>query len=91
LTNAAAVTNAIDRKAAYSEAGADGFFIPGLTDLSLIKQIVDAVNLPVNVMMMGDLKSIKEISGAGVSRASFGPGPYFSAISDLSERYKTLN
>ena len=89
-THRARVSEAIDREAAYAKAGADGFFIPGLTDLSLIERIVDAVNLPVNVMMMGDLSSINEVAGVGVSRASFGPGSYFSAMSDLSERYKSL-
>jgi len=89
-THESLVSEAIDREAAYAEAGADGFFIPGLTDLSLIKRIVDTVNLPVNVMMMGDLSSINAVAGVGVSRASFGPGPYFSAMSDLSERYKSL-
>ena len=89
-THEVLVTEAIDRETAYAEAGADGFFIPGLTDIPLIKRIVDAVNLPVNAMMMGDLSSINEVAGVGVARVSYGPGPYFSAMSDLSERYKSL-
>lgn len=84
------VAEAIDREAAYAEVGADGFFIPGLIDLALIKRIVDTVNLPVNIMMMGDLSSINEVAGVGVSRASYGPGPYFSAMFDLSERFNSL-
>lgn len=42
-THEVLVAEAIDREVAYAEAGADGFFIPGLTDLSLIIRIVDAV------------------------------------------------
>lgn len=81
---------AIEREAAYAEAGADGFFIPGLTQLSFIKRVVDAVQMPVNVLMRGDLKSINDIADTGVSRASFGPGPYINAIADLVERYKSI-
>lgn len=73
------------------QAGANGFFIPGLTELSLIEKIVGAVSLPVNVMMMGDLTSISTVAGIGISRASYGPGPYFTAMSDLKERFGALS
>ncbi len=86
----ALVEQAMEREAAYAAAGADGFFVPGLTQPPLIKQIVEAANSPVNVMMRGDLNSISDIADLGVSRVSFGPGPYFNAISDLIERYKSL-
>ncbi|SFS91294.1 2-Methylisocitrate lyase, PEP mutase family [Sulfitobacter marinus] len=84
------IAEAIDRAAAYAEAGADGYFVPGLTDLALIEQVVDQVSLPVNVMMRGDLASLKAIANVGVARASYGPGPYFSAMSDLTERFNAL-
>lgn len=89
-THRSLVAEAIDRAAAYSAAGADGFFVPGLTDLVLIKQIVDAVRLPVNVMMMGELSSVSEVADIGVSRVSYGPGAYFKAMSDMSARYQSL-
>lgn len=89
-THQALSGEAIEREAAFKEAGADGFFIPGLTDHSLIHKIVDAVSLPVNVMMMGELKSIEAVADIGVSRASYGPGPYFNAMSDLKERFGAL-
>lgn len=84
------VTEALEREAAYAGAGADGFFVPGLTQLPLIKQIVDAANLPVNVMLTNGLTSVRNIADVGVSRASFGPGPYIKTISDLTERYKSI-
>ncbi len=89
-THSMRVGDALEREAAYKDAGADGFFIPGLTDQLLIQKIVDAVNLPVNVMMMGELTSIGSVADIGVSRASFGPGPYFNAMSDLKERFGSL-
>jgi len=89
-THNALVGEAIEREAAYKAAGADGLFIPGLTEHSLIQRIVDTVSLPVNVMMMGELTSISTVAGIGVSRVSYGPGPYFTAISDLKERFGAL-
>lgn len=89
-THARLVGEAIEREAAYKDAGADGFFVPGLTDHSLIKDIVDAVSLPVNVMMTGDQTSIGSVADIGVSRASYGPGPYFSAMSDLKDHFGAL-
>ena len=86
----ALVAAAKERATAYVASGADGFFIPGLTQPPLIEQIVKTASCPVNVMMMGDLNSVSDVADIGVSRASFGPGPYFNAILDLTERYKSL-
>lgn len=84
----ALVAKAVEREAAYAEAGADGFFVPGLTQIPLIERIVKEASCPINVMMMGGMNSISDIANIGVSRASFGPRPYFDAMSDLTERYK---
>lgn len=89
-THAMRVGEAIAREAAYNDAGADGLFIPGLTDHALIQKVVDAVSLPVNVMMMGELTSIASVADLGVSRVSYGPGPYINAMSDLKDRFGAL-
>ncbi|MEW7009767.1 isocitrate lyase/PEP mutase family protein [Lentilitoribacter sp. EG35] len=89
--HAALIDQALERQVAYSNAGADGFFIPGLTQHDLIKRITDAANLPVNVMMRGELNSFGDITKVGASRASYGPAPYRDAISDLTERYNALH
>ena len=89
-THEGLVPQAIEREAAYAKAGADGFFIPGLVARGAIRDIVSAVSLPVNVMMMGELVSISDVSELGVSRASYGPGPFIAAAADLSGRYKSL-
>ncbi|MEX0310283.1 MAG: isocitrate lyase/phosphoenolpyruvate mutase family protein, partial [Tateyamaria sp.] len=47
-----------DRAAAYSEAGASGFFVPGLTDTGLLSDVAAATDLPVNAMMLGELTSL---------------------------------
>ena len=89
-THASFVAEALDRMAAYADAGADSFFIPGLTAPKEIERITAAASLPVNVMMMGNLDSIQTLSRLGVSRISFGPGPYRTAMAGLKERFKAI-
>ncbi|WP_416367752.1 isocitrate lyase/PEP mutase family protein [Tritonibacter mobilis] len=74
---------ALERAAAYSEAGACGFFVPGLTELDLIAHCVEHTHLPVNVMMRGQSQSLKEIATLNVARISYGPGPFFKFLTDL--------
>lgn len=83
------LARAQEREAAYAEAGADCFFVPGLTDFALISRIVEAASLPVNVMMMGDLTAIKDVASLGVSRASYGPAPFFQHLADLKKAHAT--
>lgn len=82
--------DALARQAAYTEAGADGIFVPGLTDSPLIRKICEAGSLPVNVMMRGGLTSVADAAKLGVSRVSFGPGPYAAAIEDLTARFNAI-
>jgi 2-methylisocitrate lyase-like PEP mutase family enzyme len=81
---------ALEREAAYAEAGADCFFVPGLTDARLISKVTEKANLPVNVMMMGELRSIKNVVPLGVARASYGPGPFFESLSNLKKAYTAI-
>ncbi|WP_120631753.1 isocitrate lyase/phosphoenolpyruvate mutase family protein [Ruegeria sp. EL01] len=90
LAHADMLTEALERAAAYAKAGADGFFVPGLTNASLIQQITEAVCLPVNVMMIGELNSVETTAKLGVSRASFGPGPYFETMDHLTKRFTSI-
>jgi len=86
--HAGLVDAAIERATRYAEAGASGFFVPGLVDPALIGRICDTVALPVNVMMMDGAPSIAALAELGVARVSFGPGPYRQAMKDLVGRYE---
>ena len=88
--HAALITQASERAIAYQEAGADSFFVPGLWDLALIQKICEASPVPVNVMMRGRLTSLNEAANCGAGRASYGPGPYFDAMQDLTDRFNAL-
>lgn len=69
---------AIERGLAYAEAGANGYFIPGLADLSLVERISGAVPLPVNAMHLPGGPSRSDWAGAGIARVSHGPFPYMA-------------
>lgn len=84
--HASLVEEALVRGAAYTEAGADGFFVPGLKEASLIREICAKSTLPVNVMMSGKTHDIDEVAKLGVSRVSFGPTPYRDAATELEHR-----
>lgn len=77
------VGEAIERARAYQQAGADGFFTPGLTDLSVLRALVQTTDLPINVMA-GD-ETVDGYAQAGVSRVSFGPLPYLKAVGALGQ------
>jgi len=72
----AMVENAVDRARAYAEAGADGFFAPGLADQTLIENLCEASPLPVNIIALPHVPDTKTLTSLGVARISYGPVPY---------------
>jgi 2-methylisocitrate lyase-like PEP mutase family enzyme len=62
----------ITRLIAYRDAGADAVYAPGLTDLEQISAVVDAVEIPVNVLLLSGGPTVAELEGAGVRRVSLG-------------------
>ena len=63
----------IARLVAYSEAGADCLYAPGVYDLSDIARIVSAVRpKPVNVMITGPKPIVADLAAIGVRRVSVG-------------------
>ncbi|WP_426124085.1 isocitrate lyase/PEP mutase family protein [Pararhizobium sp. PWRC1-1] len=79
VRHAPLVDEAIERAAAYTQAGASGFFVPGLSNPDLIGRVCEAVSLPVNIMMQPGMDK-KTLAGLGVARISYGPGPYRAMI-----------
>ena len=84
------ITEAIDRAKAYADAGASGFFIPGLQDETLIARICDASVLPVNVMIMAGVPSPDRLAEMGIARISWGPIPYINTMTTLRQEAQTL-
>jgi 2-methylisocitrate lyase-like PEP mutase family enzyme len=83
---AGSITEAIQRSKAYADAGASGFFIPGLQDETLIGRICDGVALPVNVMVMDGVPSVKRLAELGVARVSWGPISYLQAMAAVEHQ-----
>jgi 2-methylisocitrate lyase-like PEP mutase family enzyme len=77
--------HAIARSIAYSEAGASGFFIPGLVDPTLIKAVCDASPIPVNVMALPGAPDNIALANLGVARISYGPIPWAKAMAFVEE------
>jgi 2-methylisocitrate lyase-like PEP mutase family enzyme len=71
---------AIERAHAYAEAGATGFFVPGLADLDLLAKVCAASPLPVNFMAFPGAPSAEAVAAAGVARISHGPFPHMLAL-----------
>jgi 2-methylisocitrate lyase-like PEP mutase family enzyme len=76
----AGIPEAKERAAAYARAGASGFFVPGLVDLSAIRDLCNTIDLPLNVMTMPGLPHARELADAGVARISHGPAAYVLAM-----------
>jgi 2-methylisocitrate lyase-like PEP mutase family enzyme len=62
----------IARLRAYAAAGADLVYAPGLRDLDAIARVVEAVDRPVNVLVVPGGPTVPELAGAGVARISVG-------------------
>ena len=57
---------------------------PGLTDTSEIRQVVDAVGVPVNVLCMPGGPTVGELAAVGVARISVGSAFFNVAMSALA-------
>ncbi len=62
----------IARLVAYRDAGADCLYAPGLTELEQIRELVDAVDAPVNVLALPSGPSVGDLEAVGVRRVSTG-------------------
>jgi len=78
------LADTITRLQAYQAAGADVLYAPGLTSLADIRQVVTAVDRPVNVLAMPGAPPVSELAEAGVSRVSVGGAFAFAALGALA-------
>lgn len=69
-----------DRLAVYERAGADGVFVPGLTDRAGIAALTAALVTPLNVLYSPAGPTVAELSALGVRRVSLGSLLYREAL-----------
>ncbi|HEY2865848.1 MAG TPA: isocitrate lyase/phosphoenolpyruvate mutase family protein, partial [Pyrinomonadaceae bacterium] len=75
----------IEREQAYAEAGASGFFAPGLVNPEFIGNLCEASPLPVNILVVPNVPSSKELAALGVARISYGGRSYRTAMGGFKE------
>jgi 2-methylisocitrate lyase-like PEP mutase family enzyme len=68
-----ALAETLARINVYESSGADGIFVPCITNGDDIREVVNATKLPVNVMCMPGLPGFDELASLGVKRISMGP------------------
>jgi 2-methylisocitrate lyase-like PEP mutase family enzyme len=72
----ALLDKAIERAKAFADAGAHGFFAPGLASEKLIGRLVEAVALPINIIALPHVPPKPVLASLGVARISWGPVPW---------------
>lgn len=93
LTGKPDLADTLRRLSAYSAAGADCLYAPGLRNVSDIQAVVAAVAPnPVNVLVGSDFTSVKELASLGVRRISVGGalaraawGGFLAAAREIAE------
>jgi 2-methylisocitrate lyase-like PEP mutase family enzyme len=75
----------IARLRAYEDAGADVLYAPGLRSMEEIQAVLDAIELPLNVLPLPGVPPVAALAEAGVSRVSVGSAFAFAAYAELVE------
>lgn len=79
------LADTIKRLQSYQEAGADVLYAPGVSRPEEIRDLVAAVDLPVNVLALADGPAVAELADLGVSRVSIGGAFAFAALGAVVE------
>ncbi|WP_170603814.1 isocitrate lyase/PEP mutase family protein [Ruegeria arenilitoris] len=81
--------DAMARAQAYADAGASGFFAPGLRDERLIARLCDSTELPVNIIALPGTPDTPKLAELGVARISYGPVPYREMLVWLQDKARS--
>lgn len=84
------LADTIARLQAYQAAGADVLYAPGLTRPADIRDLVSAVDRPVNVLALPGAPSVPELAALGVRRVSVGGAFLFAAFGAVVEAAREL-
>lgn len=78
----------VERLKIYTEAGADGIFLPCISNEEDIAEAVASTSLPLNVMVIPGLPNMEKLSELGVKRVSMGPFMFqkvYQSIGNLAQ------
>lgn len=80
LLHESLLDDALMRERTYADAGASGFFVPGLSNENIISALCERARLPVNVMTKTPTHRGSALGELGVSRISYGPHPFLGHV-----------
>lgn len=75
----------VRRAKAYTAAGADGVFVPLVSNADTIRRLVSEVGAPLNVIAGPGSPTIAELRALGVARVSVGPGLARSVMAHIRQ------
>lgn len=78
------------RAGAYVRAGADGAFVPGVTDESTIFLLVVGISVPWSIMVGSGSLTVKTLLDLGVGHVTLGMSGALGAYSSLEQTAKEL-
>jgi len=84
------LADTIARLQAYQEAGADVLFAPGVSDLDELRELVAAVDRPVNVLGRPGGPTVSQLADVGVRRISVGGGFAYAALGAVVDAAREL-
>ena len=84
------LADTIARLQAYQAAGADVVYAPGLSAVEDIRAVVDAVDVPVNVLALPGGPDVAGLAALGVARISVGGAFAFAALAGLVDAGREL-
>lgn len=74
----------------YEAAGADGIFLPCMTQADDIAAMVQSTSLPINVMAMPDLPDFEQLRDLGIRRISMGNFLFDTIQQSLQQNWSTI-
>ena len=83
---------AVERGKAFLAAGADCVFVPGVRDAALIRDLVQGIGGPINVLGVKGTPPVATLESLGVARVSVGSGPHRATMAltrDIARELKT--
>jgi 2-methylisocitrate lyase-like PEP mutase family enzyme len=81
LLSAGDLEETVARALEYVDAGADGVFVPGVSDEAVIAELVERIPAPLNVMAGPGAPPVAALAKLGVRRVSVGPAIAAAAYS----------
>jgi len=84
------LADTIARLQAYEQADADVLFAPGLRTIEQIRMVVEAMERPVNVLMLPGCPPVSQLAEVGVARVSVGGAFAFAALAAVVEAAREL-